>query len=55
MTFHSTNLTYVAFCHAKNSTLAKPKLAILASEIKSGYTGKIFDSLNMKNLRKKDL
>lgn len=49
------NLIYVVIFHAKNNTLAKLKLAISDPEIKSGYTGNIFDSLNMKNVRQKDI
>ena len=32
-----------------------PELAIPNSQIRSGYTGNIFDSLNMKNLRQKSI
>ena len=48
MTCDSRHLIYVIIC---KSTLVKPELAIPNSEIESGYTGNIFDSLNIKNLR----
>ena len=50
MTCDGRNFIYVVI-HAKKNTLVKPELAIPNSEIGSGYTGNIFDSLNMKNLR----
>ena len=52
MTCASRNLIYVVICPTyKEDALVKWDLAIPNSEIGSRYTGNIFDSLNMKNVR----
>ena len=56
MTCASRNLIYVVICPTfKEATLVKPDLAIPNSEIGSRYTGNMFDSLNMKNIRQKSI
>ena len=52
MTCASRNLIYVVISPTyKEDALVKRDLAIPNSEIGSRYTGNIFDSLNMKNIR----